>query len=247
MRGVDQLGDPFLRSAATAEPENQREVSDEEIRHEVRRQYDCLPATLASLGDFEYFYEQALVRRQEVAKKILQSERKNPILVTENQRKQVCLARFFESVSSLPLWQHYGNSHTGFAVGVDTGHAFFGSRTDKGQPQLFEAVTYRDTRPFVGETQRFLAPIFFQATGYQSDKEWRLVRPIDPGCEPEQMQVRFPVASVRRVVMGACMEKNAQDKIQQLMKNDPQLKKVPIFQAKLDFIKYRLVLEKVSE
>ena len=131
---VDQLGDPFLRSAATAEPENQREVSDEEIRHEVRRQYDCLPATLASLGDFEYFYEQALVRRQEVAKNP-PVRAKNPILVTENQRKQVCLACFLSSGRRC-LWQHYGNSHTGFAVGVDTGHAFFGSRTDKGQPNF---------------------------------------------------------------------------------------------------------------
>ena len=82
----------------------------------------------------------------------------------------------------------------------------------------FRSGDVPDTRP-LGETNAF-APIFFQATGYQSDKEWRLVRPIDPGCEPEQMQVRFPVASVRRVVMGPAW-KNAQDKIQQLMKNDP--------------------------
>ncbi len=241
--GMAQLGDPFLLSAVTADPSNLRDVSDEEIRHELKRQYTQLPQSLAALGDFDYFYQQALTRRDDVAQKILQAERKNPIELTEQQRQQVCVARFFTHANALPLWETHAANHTGYVVVLDCTHRFFGGRTEKGLPQLFEAVQYRESRPFIGETQRFLAPVFFRAREFAQEAEWRLARPMDAGASPDSMSVRFPTAAIKRVIIGARMAQTQREKIRQLLANDLQLKKVPMLQAKVEHMRYAVVIE----
>jgi hypothetical protein len=117
------------------------------------------------------------------------------------QFKNTGVTCFSRSLTNPLLWSHYAASHTGYVVGYDSAHAFFGG--DKGLGGRFlHDVRYEDVVPTL---DRFsldelpMAAVTTKPTCWAYEQEIRLIKQI--GNE----SVDIPPEAVKEVAFGARM------------------------------------------
>lgn len=113
------------------------------------------------------------------------------------------------------MWSHYAMNHSGYVVGFDGDHEFFGRRVTK--------VEYSDIRPSIDPTKtRHSADLFHtKSTDWSYEEEYRLSEPLvekekieaggsflpDPGeiSDADFNRVHlfdFPKSSIREIIIG---------------------------------------------
>lgn len=133
-----------------------------------------------------------------------------------------CMASRVQAILSLSgtarnilMWSHYARDHTGYIIGFDGDHEYFGQRVTK--------VEYSELRPSIDPTQSEHPPDVFhtKSVDWSYEEEYRLSQPLvspeklddggsflpDPGRSLgfDQKKVHlfdFPKDSVREIIFG---------------------------------------------
>lgn len=113
--------------------------------------------------------------------------------------------------NSVPMWAHYADNHTGFAIGIDPSCAF-DHVTKKGETRTVKprAVSYVDSLPSIRLDKRGTDAIFgskFKDWSYE--REWRFTSLSDDAAERgsyaaghEVLLFPLKAAAVREVIFG---------------------------------------------
>lgn len=240
------LMDPFVMGAPTKEPEGSVEVSEEAYRAELKSQYQALPESLSSLVTLDYFIEQAASKRESIEATIRQREQPKAIILTDKQRKTLTLMSVYERSDNPLLWQYHGDNHRGLVIELDQTHGFFTDKTYRQDPQLFTPVKYSQERPLRLKDVHPFAPLFTRGEQYQSEREWRIIRPTsaaDKSIESEGGKTylhKMPAAIVKSVTLGAMIEDGLKNSVINLMKSDLRYRHIPIFNSCFDASQYQM-------
>lgn len=133
---------------------------------------------------------------------------------------------------NLLLWSHYSNSHTGFAVGLDSQilRKFCISHVMKtGQEITLEKVEYSQEYPIINayresKEERFKKQLITKSGDWSYENEYRLILQ-----EGGNRILLIPDGTIRRVIMGCQILDKNRDKLIEILKerND----KLSLFQA----------------
>lgn len=244
--GADTLMDPFVSNAPVKEPDGLVAVSEEEYRAELKSQYNALPEALSSLMTFEYFIDQAAQKRASIESQIRQRSMPNAIALSEKQRKSLTLLSLYERGDNPVLWQYHGDNHQGVVIELDQTHGFFTSTQYRDDPQLFTPVKYAQERPLKLREVHPFSPLFTRAEQYQSEREWRIIRPVsvaDKSIEYRGQTIylhRMPAAIIKSVTFGAMMNSEVKQSILSLMKSDLRYRHIPVYGCYLDATQYQV-------
>ncbi len=123
------------------------------------------------------------------------------------------------------MWAHYGNSHSGYVVGLDADSSFF--RPKPGEPKLcgeLMNVVYTDTAPVVyvdpGKLNIPKDIFFTKTTKWAYENEWRMIKYLE---KPDEILERdgkmihlfeVPKEVIKEIVIGAKVDKISADKFE---------------------------------
>lgn len=161
-----------------------------------------------------------------------------------------------EKSDSIPMWAHYAGSHTGFAIGFDTGSAFFKKALAE---RKLQSVQYRTERVNLTRglpNQEWVRPddIFqTKSTDWEYEKEWRWVECCSPDNYAEVRSVEngerlylrpFLPECIQEVVLGYRIDPNVAESIQDL-KSTAEYQHLKVFKVALHKSCYKLEIEPV--
>ncbi|MFT5717346.1 MAG: hypothetical protein ACI9T7_001537 [Oleiphilaceae bacterium] len=240
------LMDPFVNNTAIKHAKESIAVSDEELRVELKANYDALPESLSSLITFEYFKEQALLDRGSIEAKIRQRALPEVNTISPKQLKKLTLLCLYERPDNPALWQYHGNNHQGIVIELDQTHDFFTASKYKDAPQIFLPVKYGSDRPLKLKDAHPFASLFQRGDNFSNEREWRVLRPITVADKMLQIHDSlFHLHSmqtniIKSVTFGSVMEAELKEKLMNLLKTDLRYRHITIFDCQLDPTQYLL-------
>jgi len=240
--GAVERQDPFeINRPTIGKAADKVAISEDDFRAELRRQYAALPEHMQALVDEDYFCQQLKQKRPAIEKQMRQRQQpKTKQLPDAKKLAPLALCRLFKSPVNPVLWERFGDNYRGFVVELDTKHPYFAESRYKEQPQVLRQVSYGIDRPSVKARIQPFPALFYRPEGYQSEQEFRLVRPKEIADKTVALNERdfyfynFPPAAVKRVIVGC----NASDKerkgLKQFLSADTRYKKVALCNLWLD-------------
>lgn len=247
-RRVDQLADPFIYSARLFEDEqSQLGISDAEYDAELRRQYAALPDSVAGLVAFDYFKEQAALRRHRIEEDLKSRQRPRGLMIPPEKQKAFAVMSIHTQPDNPVLWQKIG--HSGVVLELDGSSDYFSSRGFEGKPQQFGAVQYGEQRPLTVSGQHFTQVIFSRAACFSIEEEWRMLRPVTVASKTvvhqgtEYLLMKAPIPVFCRVILGAQVSDAFSQKLQTLLQTDIRLRSLGLAKVTVDPYVYQLHIE----
>jgi hypothetical protein len=158
-----------------------------------------------------------------------------------------------ECPRNLLMWSHYADTHAGLVLQFDKTHAFF---TECEQPlNLFKPITYSEDRPVLSLSSiKSLETFFIKSPEWQYDKEWRLIKQIDPSMPTSNVNRNnslhlFPIPNklITGIVIGVNMPQVLQDKIIETIQTNNNLKHINIHYCYLDDNEFRLSIHPIID
>lgn len=146
-----------------------------------------------------------------------------------------------ESPTSLLMWAHYGDQHSGVAIGFDEHSPFFqGSEIVSGLQRLGK-VDYSKKRPVISPSTQDTPKIFLRKSEeWEYEKEWRLIRPLEEAIEVHPRQDALPLhlfdvphESIQAILVGALASDRNRQEISALCADNASLGHVKIHQMSL--------------
>lgn len=144
-----------------------------------------------------------------------------------------------EISDSLLMWAHYGVSHTGFVLELDSKHAYFNSRrTTQDEFGHLRRVLYRETRPSVHLVDLDGPEMFLvKSSEWAYEREWRVLRPLKDANEiikvnDEDIHLfSLPADAIKAVIFGARASSMLMDKARLVIATDSQMSHIQIFRC----------------
>ncbi|ARU58762.1 hypothetical protein OLMES_4773 [Oleiphilus messinensis] len=251
---LKDLNDPFLENLNVRQAQS-RKVTEEEIKAEIWKQYQSLPAHLAELASFDYFLEQAMQQREQVVAKLAAKESKPTAVLSRAQLSTISVCQFFQDVTNLQIWQHYGNRGCGIVIELNGKDDYFQNASFQGVPQKFTEVSYRADRPVALDSANFLIPALCRPESFAYERELRLFRPVNDKMQARQKRGKdnierfyhkFPVNLIVRVILGPATSANDVRELGVFLKNDMRYKHLLIQQCLLDESRYEYCISDIS-
>jgi hypothetical protein len=240
------LMDPFINNTAINPTVESIAVSDEELRIELKANYDALPESLSSLITFEYFKEQALQDRSSIEANIRKRSLPTVNTIASNQLKKLTLLCLYERPDNPTLWQYHGDNHQGVVIELDQTHEFFTSPKYKDSPQIFLPVKYGSDRPLKLQDSHPFASLFHRGDTFSNEREWRVLRPInvaDKMLTTQENSVHLHSIQkniIKSVTFGSAIPSEFKEKLMSLLKTDLRYRHVDIFACGIDPTQYLL-------
>jgi|GEM_PF-1959188 len=240
------LMDPFVNNTAIKHSKESIAVSDEELRVELKANYDAMPESLSSLMTFEYFKEQALKDRISIEAKIRHRGLPQLSTISSSQLKKLTMLCLYERPDNPAIWQYHGDNHQGIVIELDQTHAFFTAPKYKDAPQIFLPVKYGSERPLKLKDAHPFASLFHRDDNFCNEREWRILRPITVADkmlhihdDPVHLH-SMPTNIIKSVTFGSAIPSELKEKLMNLLKTDLRYRHASIMECRLDPTHYLL-------
>lgn len=166
----------------------------------------------------------------------------------------VCILALTERNDSLLMWAHYADHHRGFVVGFDSENQFFRPKKDHGDPiNIIEKVTYTENRPSIMLNDLNTSALFLhKGPDWKYEDEWRYIKYLKESDNKiivngqEIFLFNIPADCIKEVILGCRMSEDNKEEFAKVMRSDPSLKHVQVYQAMLDSKYYKMVFKKVA-
>lgn len=158
--------------------------------------------------------------------------------------EQIGMLCLTEKKDNLLMWAHYAESHTGFVVGLDADHEFFDHRrSEQDELRHLVKVEYVNERPAVNLSELQSVDVFAsKARIWEYEQEWRLfksladaddIKPVSDTEAPIHL-FKFPLSSVKVIVLGARMPLATQEHMIAKIRSNPELSRVEILKSEIN-------------
>jgi hypothetical protein len=156
-----------------------------------------------------------------------------------------------ERKDSLLMWAHYAKDHEGFVIGFSGEHEFFNRKSIAESVRIRQAmkVKYQEDRP-ASVLFKSTPDLFFLAKSvhWKYEDEWRVLLPLSEATERHESESTpypihlfdIPTGAFVEVICGERMRDSEKAKIRDILKNDPALSHVKLYQASLHESRYEL-------
>ncbi|WDS37333.1 DUF2971 domain-containing protein [Pseudoxanthomonas sp.] len=144
-----------------------------------------------------------------------------------------------EIPDSLLMWAHYGMSHTGFVLELDSRHPYFNARrTDQDEFGHLRQVRYRDVRPSASlidldGTEMFLV----KSKEWSYEREWRVLRPLKDAhnlvnANGEDIHLfQLPPYSIKAVILGVRASTTLADQARQAISSNSAMSHIKLLRC----------------
>lgn len=146
-----------------------------------------------------------------------------------------------EKSNDLLMWSHYAEGHRGFVLGFDSTHSFFNwLHLPANQVYKVAKVSYSDERPQVAMSTLMDAHLLYmvKSRSWEYEQEWRFISLLENAdvikrrCRDYAVHLfRYPVASLREVILGCRAEDSLLRMAKQILKAEPTLSHVVCHRA----------------
>lgn len=196
---ADQLDDPFLNAQQGSDSEVSGVLSDEEYQTLLAKQYQALPEHLRSMINFEYFFQQAQAKREDIESSHCAKQSWPQIDKKRYSSLGILRLHEFEAIGAMH-WSLLGQGHRGMLWVFDINEANIASWLGE-QPYKWGKVEYKKHRPKQDPGLSF-SHVFFQHPSFSMLKEWRLVLPWSLAREG----ISIPLSTLKEVYFGALFD-----------------------------------------
>jgi hypothetical protein len=202
--------------------------------------FEFSPGTPSSDGEGIGHFEQTIASKRE-ADFLTRSRSCGVLSLSENK-------------TSIPMWAHYAASHTGFAIGFDTGSdAFRQALVDrKLQKVHYQQERVNLTRGLAGQPHvRPDAILLMKSLDWAYEQEWRWIECGDPNQYAEVVSASngealflrpLPPQCIRQVILGQRISPMLTETIQEL-RQGPDYAHLQVLRIVLDGSQYKLDIE----
>lgn len=237
----------FTQAAALNDPFESTPIGTSLFKSLVERQRELVKQSRFKLEGMDKVEVEAFIikKAREVEGGIREQARQNYGILS------VSLER-----SELLMWSHYCDSHRGFVVGFEGLHEYFQRGIPDKRGGLRE-IRYTETRPVLPPMEDFHTQNVAEILLFSKSPHWRYERELrmlhnlkhaDLRIEPEAggdtvYLFKFPVETVREIILGCRMSDSLRQKIVTVAKEKYPLAR--IFQAKVSDTEFKIVIEEV--
>ncbi|ABZ76202.1 conserved hypothetical protein [Shewanella halifaxensis HAW-EB4] len=149
------------------------------------------------------------------------------------------------NVHNMLMWAHYGESHTGFAIGFDEQHEFFKESGDNDFEPALKKVVYSKNRVVQTHDEELI--FCHKSIDWAYEEEERLFKLLDLGgangkhCQFNEPVYLFkiPKEAYKSIYIGANMPKGEAKKL--ILACETHLPHVDVYTAEVSDEKYELV------
>lgn len=150
----------------------------------------------------------------------------------------LCLSKAWDII---PMWSYYGQSHTGFVIGLNTKHPFFSGLETR-------AVHYSAHYPTVDIDVKFREAFFHKFKQWKHEQEWRCLRIrhsdgeysfSHPPCVTNVFLYSLPPAAVGEIILGVAMAPSCKEWVINRV-SDKLYRHVRVYEAVRDTQAWRL-------
>ena len=227
-------------------------------RQPDRSKFATLPEEVRADITFEEFV--ALVRENQ-ERGLAQFRAQEPDALPEQRTRlydtvnnAVGVLSLVERPDNLLMWAHYSRDHKGFVIGFNSNHQFFHpERDDDELLKLLARVTYSTTRPSItlaGVTVEEL--LLRKGRDWEYEREWRFLRYLQDATKTiivdghDCCLFELPGQCIKEVVFGCRMSEKRRDDLLGILRSDPDLRSIRIYQSMIDSVDYRLRFDEVT-
>jgi len=165
----------------------------------------------------------------------------------------LCLS---ESPDNALMWAHYADNHTGLVLEFDENHPFFDQRFSSSMPtRHLLQVMYQRNLPLLPFPLPYAEDLFAfwltKTSDWAYEREWRMALPLDQAASvleatPYSVHLfRLPLEAILGVILGARMPPSEKMRIVALIRSQPQLQHVTLYQATLDETTFSVVVREL--